>query len=412
MGFASSWLEKSALFPQFIAEEPDYKTGIIIVVPAYNETGITCLLDSLLRCEEPDCKVEVLIVINAPPDAPEEHIINNELSISNIEDWKLINKPFFRLYEFETRPLPGWGVGMARKSGMDEALRRFSLIENTNGVIVSLDADCTVQANYFRSIESILLREKSRMACSIYFEHETSDTGCIDILRYELHLRYYVNGLIYSGFPYSFHTVGSAMAVKALQYMKVGGMNRKQAGEDFYFIQKLAGAGDYFNLTATTVFPSSRSSSRVPFGTGPTMEKLSKGMENQLLTYNFQAFNDLKDFFDKIPLMYQTDNELSFEYNKLSPGIRSFLSLGELLLKITEIKKNTSSYESFRKRFFTWFNMFKIIKFMNHVHNNFVKKIPVGEASKILLKNTGKVMDDAGEIELLRFFRMQDRGEV
>ncbi len=33
--------------------------------------------------------------------------------------------------------------------------------------------------------------------------------------------------------------VGSALAVKALQYVKAGGMNRKQAGEDFYFVQKL-----------------------------------------------------------------------------------------------------------------------------------------------------------------------------
>ena len=41
MGFASAWLEKRALFPELIKEPPDNKTGIIVVVPAYNEPGIS-----------------------------------------------------------------------------------------------------------------------------------------------------------------------------------------------------------------------------------------------------------------------------------------------------------------------------------------------------------------------------------
>jgi hypothetical protein len=48
-------------------------------------------------------------------------------------------------------------------------------------------------------------------------------------------------------FSYAYHTVGSAMAVKAYQYVKVGGMNRRQAGEDFYFIQKLVHSGNFIN---------------------------------------------------------------------------------------------------------------------------------------------------------------------
>ena len=40
MGFASTWLEERALFPELINEAPDKQTGIIVVVPAYNEPGI------------------------------------------------------------------------------------------------------------------------------------------------------------------------------------------------------------------------------------------------------------------------------------------------------------------------------------------------------------------------------------
>ena len=40
MGFASAYLESRALFPEIIDEAPDKNTGIIVVVPAYNEPGI------------------------------------------------------------------------------------------------------------------------------------------------------------------------------------------------------------------------------------------------------------------------------------------------------------------------------------------------------------------------------------
>ena len=95
------------------------------------------------------------------------------------------------------------------------------------------------------------------------------------------------------------------MAVKALPYVKAGGMNRKQAGEDFYFIQKLVPAGGYFSLNSTTVYPSPRASFRVPFGTGASIGKLTEQMNVRLLTYNLQAFNELRSFFSMTESFYQ-----------------------------------------------------------------------------------------------------------
>ena len=99
MGFASAYLEKRALFPQKIIEAPDQETGIIVVIPAYNEPEIDQLLYSLSKCKEPACKVEVIIVINAPDDATKENIENNKISLHNIESWKKENHGcFFRLF--------------------------------------------------------------------------------------------------------------------------------------------------------------------------------------------------------------------------------------------------------------------------------------------------------------------------
>ncbi len=156
---------------------------------------------------------------------------------------------------------------------MDEAVRRFNLLNKPDGIILNLDADCRVKNNYFTAVFGEMHNRKDRTACSIYFEHpisgnEFSEEVYRSIILYELHLRYYLQGLAFTGFPYVHHTVGSAIAIKALPYIKAGGMNRRMAGEDFYFIQKLLPAGGFFNLNQTTVYPSPRSSARVPFGTG------------------------------------------------------------------------------------------------------------------------------------------------
>jgi len=417
MGFASAWLEERALFPRLISEAPDNQTGIIVVVPAYNEPGIVRLLDSLSECSEPECRVEVIIVVNAPENAPEEYIRNNRLTISEIESWKKKNKNcFFRLFAFITdSQVKGWGVGLARKTGMDEAVRRFDIINNPDGIILNLDADCLVAQNYFVSVCNELLNRKDRSACSVYFEHPLSgidfpESVYESIAQYELHLRYYFQGLAFSGFPSVFHTVGSAIAVKALPYIKAGGMNRKQAGEDFYFIQKLVPAGGYFSLNSTTVYPSPRPSYRVPFGTGPSIEKLYQEKDAVLMTYNVLAFNDLKlyfalagKFFSCMPL------EIASYYDDLPESLKLFSDKDEWVEKLSEIRNNTSGLSSFKKRFFGWFNMFRIVKYLNFVHQDFFKKQPVTLAAGELLKESGIVFDSEDVVDLLLFYRTMEK---
>lgn len=417
MGFASTWLEERALFPELINEAPDKQTGIIVVVPAYNEPGICKLLDSLILCSEPICKVEIIIVVNAPENAEKESIENNKLTIKNIESWKKENNNcFFRLFAFIVEPsVSGWGVGLARKTGMDEAVRRFNQLNKPDGIILNLDADCIVESNYFVSICSELLYKKDRTACSIYFEHPLSGNDFEDkiykyISLYELHLRYYFQGLAFSGFPYVFHTVGSAIAVKALSYVKAGGMNRRQAGEDFYFIQKLVPAGGYFNLNSTVVYPSPRASSRVPFGTGASIGKLTGENSKTLLTYNFLAFRELRLFFGMSEKFYQSNSdELSEYYKSFPPGIKSFLVKNEWVEKMTEIRNNTTNLLSYEKRFFGWFNMFKIVKYLNHVSQEIFDKKPVPESASDLLDAIGIPLNSKDPIDLLLCYRAMEK---
>lgn len=418
MGFASAWLREKAIFPAFIPEKPDADTGIIIVVPAYNEPGIATMLDSLAKCEKPGCGTEVIVVVNAPADAPEEHKSGNRDTIRNIESWKKQNSNcFFQLFYFETlHEMQDWGVGLARKSGMDEALRRFSEADKPEGVILCLDADCTVAPDYLVEVFEELYRKKDRSACSIYFEHPIMGNAFPGnfyraIVLYELHLRYYYQGLCHSGFPYAFQTTGSAMAVKAVTYMKAGGMNRRQAGEDFYFIQKLVPAGGYFYLNSTAVYPAARTSYRVPFGTGASMEKLTKDENPSLLTYKFEAFTELRTTFSMLKEFHESEKErLAVLYSKLPAGIKMFIGQDEWSSKITEIQSNTKGFLSFQKRFFAWFNMFKIVKYLNFVHQGFFKKVAVEQAAAELLANSGIPGESGDSAEILEIFRSLERG--
>lgn len=416
MGFASAWLNEKALFPEFIKEPPDPETGIIVVVPAYSEPGIADLLDSLAECSKPPCGVEIIVVVNAPADAPSGHLESNMAAIYNIESWKKEHNPFFRLFVFNVEHgFREWGVGMARKTGMDEALRRYDSIGNPEGVILSLDADCKISKNYFQSVSSELYVKKDKTACSLYFEHPLSGDDFTEesydsITQYELHLRYLYQGLLYSGFPYVFHTVGSSMAVKALTYMKAGGMNRKQAGEDFYFIQKLIPSSGYFSLNSTTVYPSPRISFRVPFGTGASMEKLSRAQGSELLTYNPEAFRDLGLTFAMVNKLYECkSSETGILYSSLPSRIKLFSAEDEWTGKIIEIRNNTSGADSFRKRFFSWFNMFKVIKYLNFIHQESLSKIPVTLAAAELMKMRGRHIESNDTADVLVFYRSLEK---
>ena len=140
-----------------VLEEPiSTNTKISIVIPCHNEPDLLGTLDSLLQCDLPDCGVEVIVVVNESEDrGPNTEVgIQNRQTISDFHKWnrsKKENEIVFHLIEALDLPKKHAGVGLSRKIGMDEALRRFASI-NQVGTIVCLDADCTVSKSYLTSI--------------------------------------------------------------------------------------------------------------------------------------------------------------------------------------------------------------------------------------------------------------------
>ncbi|MBK9192492.1 MAG: hypothetical protein IPM77_13870 [Crocinitomicaceae bacterium] len=59
------YLKKYGFIPAQISEEPRAETGIIVVIPCFNETELIRSLVSLNACDKPDSKTEVIIVLNS-----------------------------------------------------------------------------------------------------------------------------------------------------------------------------------------------------------------------------------------------------------------------------------------------------------------------------------------------------------
>jgi hypothetical protein len=96
---------------------------------------------------------------------------------------------------------------------------------------------------------------------------------------YERWLRYLRLGLAWAGSRFAFHSIGSTLSVRAEPYAHVRGFPRRSAGEDFHLLAKLAKVGTVARLAGEPVRIRARRSNRVPFGTGPGVERVLAGDE-------------------------------------------------------------------------------------------------------------------------------------
>ncbi len=379
------YLQERTLFPPLINGKPSSLLGIVVVIPCHDEDFLLLSLMSLHRCERPNCDVEVIVLINDGEGDPAKVITKNEETYEQASRWARSNNlPRLRFHILYKSGLPKKhaGVGLARKIGMDEACFRFEKAGSTNGIIACFDADSRCEKNYFQAIERHFAEHPKAQASGIHFEHPLEGIDFEPpvyeaIVKYELHLRYYVHAQRWAGVPHAWQTIGSSMAVRAAAYQKQGGMNRRKAGEDFYFLHKFIPLGHFSEITDTKVIPSPRPSQRVPFGTGKAVGELLKS-SGVYQTYNPHIFEDLRIFLHSD--IYEGPSQIV-----LPESIRTFLEENNFEKKRKEILQHTASREAFTKRFYRWFDAFMLMKFVHHSRDRYYSSIAVEDAARWLL---------------------------
>lgn len=391
--------------------QPDY-FSISIVIPCFNEPDILITLQSIWKNETSNVKVAVIVVVNSGENALEEVKSQNKKTYSELLEFAhQHNNATLTLFPmfFEGIRKKHAGAGFARKLGMDYATWLFFSCQNNEGIIVSLDADCTVEKQFIRTVWETYIHKSTGIATH-YFEHPfPNEKDARAIIEYELYLRYFKWALWYAGFPYAIHTVGSSFSVKADVYVKHGGMNRRQGGEDFYFLHKIVPHENFAVIKETTVYPSPRISNRVPFGTGPALQQIEES-QKELWVYNLESFYQLRQLIQSIPQFYKADSNAIRRLVEMQPDAVKELLLNQHLEGwLNEVNANVSSKDAFVKRMFSHLNAFKIVQFLNETHQNYFAKQPISNEAAKLLNAMDKVEIPEGNHDLLMYFRKMDR---
>lgn len=419
MPFADAYLEKVNFDPSLNIQAPSKDLSMVVAIPACNEPDILETLSSLVRGRRPIGAVEIIIILNAAKSARDEIISQNLLTEKNLLAFaRTHDEGGFRILVSHRPAVPDRdaGAGLARKMAMDQALSRFNLLNRPAGIILSLDADTICQENYLIEVERQFRDKPDTKACNILYEHPLEggpfpDSVYNGIIQYELHLRYYVQALRFAGHPHAFHTVGSAFGVRADIYAAQGGMNKRKAGEDFYFLQKIIPLGGFYEVNSTRVIPSPRPSDRVGFGTGPVISKFQRGETTELHTYHPDVFSDLRHFLSSVPSLYAAPQQsLQQVLENYPTAVRENVS-PDFISKILEIRGNAARESTFLNRFYRWFNMFRTLKYINFAHQHHYARVPVVEAARELLSGTGMgFQGDCNAMELLLHLREIQKG--
>ena len=263
-----------------------------VVVPVYKESlafihHYMALAGNLTE----DKSICLIVVINQPDTAISPHEDNQSLltflsaqpmlaSVDKISLHQL--SPRFTVLSvdrFSEHRIPHkQGVGLARKIGVDIACQLYLNEFLSSSWVGSTDADARPSGDYFQTVNACPHIYSSQV---FEFEHirESNNDICDSIIfeatqRYEKSLRYYVDGLAFTQSEYAFHTIGSAFAIELNHYAQVRGFPKRAAGEDFYLLNKLRKVGPIFRQNECVLPILSRVSDRVPFGTGPAVDKM------------------------------------------------------------------------------------------------------------------------------------------
>ncbi len=382
--------------------EPQFKNTFdnIIVIPVIAEyDNLRRLFISLLSNDEKYFRRSaIIIVVNNTPDSSDEVKNDNQKTLNFLKTLKSNSASDETLVEqlgksglnvgfidasstgFEMPKKIG-GVGLARKIGMDEALKIFDYSSSAKKIFICLDADCAVDPNYLTTVVEEFNRN-NLFAAVVKFKHNVEENSPTTqaIICYEIFLHYYVLGLKYANSPFAFHTVGSTMICDHKSYIKVEGMNKQKAAEDFYFLEKLAKNFKIEKINSTTVYPSSRSSWRVPFGTGQRVKRFLSHSQNEYLLYDPSSFDILKQWL----IIFSSDSKTSGDYleqaKNIHPDLSNFLIEQNFESDWNRIGENSTTAEQLAKQKHKWFDGFRTLKLIHFLRDKAFPQIDMFEA--------------------------------
>ncbi len=338
-----------------------------IVIPAYSEFKFLPKTLESINKNKPELLNQTLVavVINNTNNSPQSVKENNQLTLQKLNgnNYQFTHAVIDAASTGLELPLKHAGVGLARKIGMDLVLPHLI---SPKSLIFCTDADTKVSPDYLSKVTQYF-DSHNTSAAVIGFDHLQSKDSAINdaIGKYENFLKTTAEKMKNAGSPYGYVSMGSTIVCTAEAYCAVGGMSRKKATEDFYFLQELTKYCGVHNIPETLVFPSPRPISRVYLGTGYRMEQMQKGFDITNLYYSDDAYRYLSKWLQLSGHAWKKSlNDLLKDIKSIHPNLIGFLKIEGIETIWSKIQNNAPSELHFKEQFHRWFDGLKTIRFL------------------------------------------------
>lgn len=314
------------------------------------------------------------------------------------------------------------GVGLVRKIVGDVGSRLFAAGRIQSPIMHQTDADARLPHDYL-AIED---RFNEQVAAGVHrYRHvpqNTSQEGhpsWLALQMYEIWLRYYGLGLRFAASPYCYPAIGSLTCFQWEAYAKARGFPRREAGEDFYFLNKMRKLGEVIDDPGSPVTLVCRPSDRVPFGTGQGMARIESLEQRQEIyrVYHPAVFQGLalllrgaiaaiaEDNPQTVLQKYWQHPAYSPKLHQLVAEIAAEIHLPENLLAA---RRRSRTLSGAILQLHDWFDAFRTLKTIHALRDRGLGELPLLEAvqlageSKIL---PGTISPNASVGEVLALMR-------
>jgi hypothetical protein len=374
----------------------------VIVIPMRGEGETIAPLLRSLHDTELDGDVLLIAVVNGSEDGTDAHHAENERTLTLLRDSFSVpesacglgrsGKVQILLVDKASpqRRLPKkQGVGLARKIGCDLALLLQYEGHIASPWIHSSDADVRLPSDYFRALDR-LSAQANPAALTYPFVHEPEGAPeqRLAICLYEISLYYYALALRWAGSPWAYQTIGSTLAVRGWNYAAVRGFPRREAGEDFYLLNKVAKTGRIFTPESGPIIIRGRKSDRVPFGTGAAMNQMTGAYHElaQYPLYDPSLFRALLGTLQGIRSFAETRSHEAFRTTLMTqegfPLRETLTVLTEMGVEaaLTEAARQAPTEKALTYRLHTWFDSFRTLRFIHQLRDAALPSPPWHEA--------------------------------
>lgn len=393
-----------------LAEDVDEPYLAALCVPVCGEQSSFLLgFDAALR--QAPGRALLIVVVNAPEGAPAHLHSENERLLAHLAvsfpRQRVLRPGQHRTHAVLARAgqhdllwidrasagarLPAReGVGTARKIAGDLAVALWARGQLACSRIASSDGDVTLPADYFTALTTDVAMPEASAAWLWPFQHDAGGDPAIDAATrlYEISLRYYVLGLAAAGSGYAYQSVGSTLCVEAAAYLSVRGFPKREAGEDFYLLDKLAKVAPLHRVAADPVRIRARASDRVPFGTGrrsrEIAEELAQGRAFTLYApRTFDALAAVLRGLDEYAQSARVDalkRSLDSAVPELAEAALQVLESLGTFAALASAASQAPAGAVLRRRIHTWFDALRTLRFIHGLRDRCLPALPWHQA--------------------------------